>query len=215
MDMLDLFCCEGIGALGYDASMLFKSITGVDIIDRSKRYPYEFILGSALQLNYEFLGLYDFIHASPPCQAYSKATHPRHKAKHERLIAATHQMLYAAGKPYVIENVEGSGKELRPNLVLSGHDVGLPMERRRYFYVDGLQMGKKEFRERVEYHFMAYYGGISPNGKDYVSKQQLINAYRLQDHRRFNPAKITKYGIEQGIPPRMTMAIANIMFGVW
>lgn len=217
MRMLDLYSCQGIGALGYGSTGLFETIIGMDTADMQKHYPYTFQRGDALACNYELLLGFDFIHASPPCQGYSKATPKAHKYKHPRLIAATHQMLYASGLPYVIENVEGSGQELRPNLVISGRDVGLPMERKRYFYVHGLQCSKEEFLSRIAGKFEEVKArkNISPNGSEYVSRDTLMRAFALHEMPAFKARRITKYGIEQGIPPRMTQAIANILFNVW
>ena len=126
MRLLDLYCCEGLGAWGYWLSGRFSEIVGVDKDgDRRSSYSFDFIQADALTLDYEFLMSFDFIHASPPCQGYSNRTPD--KTKHMRLVAATHLMLTAAGKPYVIENVEGSSKELLPNLVMDGHYFGLPL----------------------------------------------------------------------------------------
>lgn len=135
MKLLDLFCGGGLAAAGYWQSGCFTEIVGVDIEDMSTVYPFDFIRGNALRLDYDFLAQFDFIHASPPCQAYSKQTPKHARPRHAKLIRDTHAMLYATGLPYAIENVEGSGAELRPNLLLSGMDVGLPMHRPRYFHL--------------------------------------------------------------------------------
>lgn len=214
--MLDLFCCEGVGAMGYDACPAIEEITGMDLFLSNGLYHWEFIRGDALKCDYEMLIKYDFIHASPPCQGYSKRTPENRRKDHPRLIAQTHTMLYASGKPYVIENVEGSGQELRPNLVLSGVDVGLPMIRKRYFHVSNLRVSQERFKAICAQKFNKIEGPmISPNGSIYVSKRALYNAYGMDEMPASNIKWVTKYGMEQGIPPRMTLAIANILFGVW
>ena len=216
MKALDLFCCNGVGALGYDASGLFETITGVDIHYMGRNYPFQLVTRDAIGLDYDFLGEYAFIHASPPCQAYSKATGARHKDNHPRLILPTHTMLQAWGGPYVIENVEGSGQELRPNLVLSGLDVGLPMTRRRYFHVKGLKISEDKFKSICAAMFSKVAAAhVSPNGAEYVSKKTLFEAYALNEHSPSKTRRITKYGLEQGIPPRMTQAISSVLFGLW
>jgi len=201
MRMLDLYCCYGLGAWGYWRSGKFSEIVGVDIIDRSRVYPFDFIRGDALKLDYDFLGQFDFIHASPPCQAYSKVTPDQ--SKHERLIAQTHTMLYAAAKPYVIENVEGSSRELKPNFVRSGWDVGLKTTRKRYFHLSWLQ--------NTIHAQIRSAPGVNLHGSDYVTlaaARQLILS-GVDELPGCYLSKLTKYALEQGIPPAMTLDIAN------
>lgn len=209
MRMLDLFCCQGVGAWGYWRSARFSEIVGVDIEDHSRVYPFDFVQADALTLDYEFLLGFDFIHASPPCQAYSKMT--RDKSKHLRLIAATHLMLVAAGKPYVIENVEGSSRELKPNLCLSGWDVGLNMTRRRYFHLSWISdVRASQIRTRPATHQRA-----SINSSDYVTRDSMIDAMfsGVDEMSSSYLTKVTRYGLEQGIPPVMTREIAGFLPG--
>lgn len=99
--------------------------------------------------NGETLGLDDFdaIHASPPCTGYSRGTAalPDRLERYDRLIAATRDLLEQTGKPYVIENVEDAGSELRnpmmlcwsmfyaPGSVTDDDGTPLRMERHRLF----------------------------------------------------------------------------------
>ncbi|MGH9251881.1 MAG: hypothetical protein ACRD0W_20545, partial [Acidimicrobiales bacterium] len=71
---------------------------------------------------------YDVIHASPPCQAYSRsATLPGVRPDHPRLVEPVQEQLKAwaavTGKPWVIENVPGA--PLPDALVLCGSEFGL------------------------------------------------------------------------------------------
>jgi DNA (cytosine-5)-methyltransferase 1 len=110
--LLDLFCCAGGCAKGYaDAGF---EVIGVDIVDRPN-YPYEFIKADALEIlkDEEFIKQFDAIHASPPCQCYSKLKYlsgnvEKWEENHVDLVAPTRELLIKTGKPYVIENVEGS-----------------------------------------------------------------------------------------------------------
>jgi len=138
MRLLDLFCCEGLGAWGYWLSGRFSEIVGVDVNnDRRSSYSFDFINADALTLDYDFLMSFDFIHASPPCQGYSNRTPD--KSKHMRLIAATKLMLEAAGKPYVIENVPTA--PVRPDIVLHGWMFGLNVMRKRHFELGNWWIG--------------------------------------------------------------------------
>ena len=51
---------------------------------------------------------FDFIWASPPCQAFSALRHLSRKNQHPNLIPETRQGLIEGGVPYVIENVPGA-----------------------------------------------------------------------------------------------------------
>lgn len=110
--LLDLFCCAGGCAKGYhDAGF---EVVGVDIVDRPN-YPYKFIKADALEVlkDVEFIKQFDAIHASPPCQCYSKLKYlssnvEKWEEEHVDLVAPTRELLIKTGKPYVIENVEGA-----------------------------------------------------------------------------------------------------------
>lgn len=204
MRLLDLYCGEGLSAWGYWLSGRFHEIVGVDIApEMSTRYSFDFVQGNALALDYDFLMDFDFIHASPPCQGYSKATPKWARARHMRLIAATHLMLVAAGKPYVIENVEGSGKDLRPNLVMDGHYFGLPTERRRYFHVSTLPKPLRLLRSSLDTHLHMH--------GDFITRDEMIEAMGLQVVNENRRRYLTRTGIEQGIPPAMTKHIAEMV----
>jgi DNA (cytosine-5)-methyltransferase 1 len=197
--LLDLFCGEGLAAWGYWLSGRFSEIVGVDIHEFRGRYSFDFIRGDALTLDYAFLDQFDFIHASPPCQAYSKATPEAARGRHMRLVAATHLMLHAAGKPYVIENVEGSSQELRPNIVLNGQSLGLPIDRRRYFHASVLKSPiRKIMRNQVSHHI-----------HDSIDRQSLIEAMGLEVINPNALKKMTVKGMKQGIPPAMTHYIST------
>lgn len=110
--LLDLFSGSGGCAKGYH-DVGFE-VVGVDIVNRPN-YPYEFIKADALEIlkDVEFISQFDAIHASPPCQNYSKLKYlsgnvEKWEEEHVDLIAPTRELLIKTGKPYVIENVENS-----------------------------------------------------------------------------------------------------------
>lgn len=202
--LLDLYCGEGLAAWGYWRSGRFSEIVGVDSNpEMSTGYSFDFVCRDALSLDYEFLDQFDFIHASPPCQAYSQITPAWARDNHMRLVAATHLMLYAAGKPYVIENVPGAKKELRPNVAMNGLYFGLLSGRPRYFYVSTLATGKR---------FIKRGRGMQIHGGDYVEREKLIEAFGLEEMISPHRLKhITRTGIQQGIPPVFTLTLAEML----
>ena len=110
--LLDLFSGAGGAAKGYyDAGF---DVTGVDIIDRPN-YPYKFIKADAMEImkDVEFLKQFHVVHASCPCQHYSKLKYlsgnvEKWEDEHVDLIAETRRLLTEAGVIMVLENVEGS-----------------------------------------------------------------------------------------------------------
>ena len=125
MRLLDLFCGAGGAAVGYHRAG-FDQIVGVDIKPQP-RYPFEFVQADAM--TYPLEG-FDAIHASPPCQSYSRAM--RHLAAPQpKLVEATLGRL--AGHVYVVENVPGV--TLPTAIILCGSAFGLRVHRHRYFEV--------------------------------------------------------------------------------
>lgn len=129
--LLDLFCKEGGGAVGYAQAGF--DVVGVDI-EPQPRYPFKFIQADAVEFldKLEPWDAFNAVHASPPCQGYSKAQRLRGN-DHERLISATRAAIWATGLPYVIENVEEARNELINPVMLCGSMFGLRLYRHRYF----------------------------------------------------------------------------------
>jgi len=133
---LDLFC----GAGGASAGL---SDAGFDVvgIDR-KLYRRDGTVRNPILFDWHELdiaglesvdGDFDFIWASPPCQAFCTERNTK-TAKTElvNLIPHARRLIEASGLPGVIENVPRA--PLRPDLVLDGRMVGIPdMVRKRYF----------------------------------------------------------------------------------
>ncbi|MGA5493101.1 SAM-dependent methyltransferase [Streptomyces cinereoruber] len=131
--LLDAFCCQGGAAAGYTAAGF--DVVGVDISPQP-RYPYRFIQADAVTFIREHGAGFDFIHASPPCQAYSDAQR-LHGNTHPDLIAPTRDALESTGRPWAIENVGGAAAELREPVLLCGAMYGLETYRHRYFETSG------------------------------------------------------------------------------
>ena len=104
MILLDLFCKAGGAGMGYHRAGF--DVVGVDI-EPQKNYPFEFVQADAIEYLADRGKELDAIHASPPCQAYSKAMkHLSNGAP--MLIDETRDQLAATGRLWVIENVEGA-----------------------------------------------------------------------------------------------------------
>ncbi len=127
--LLDLFCGAGGCSVGYHRAGF--DVVGVDNRPMP-RYPFEFVQGDALEYVQQHGREFDVIHASPPCQAYSRATAWRgDRGNHPDLIAETRRLL--ASSVYVIENVQEARHLLRFPILLCGSIFGLPVRRHRYF----------------------------------------------------------------------------------
>lgn len=128
MRALDLFCKAGGASMGlYRAGF---DVVGVDI-EMQPRYPFQFMRFDALEILTHDLRQFDFIWASPPCQAAStlKALHPG--KEYPQLIPATREKLKTSGVPYVIENVMGA--PLINPIKLCGSSFNLGVRRHRLF----------------------------------------------------------------------------------
>jgi DNA (cytosine-5)-methyltransferase 1 len=126
--LLDLFCGAGGAAKGYYEAGF--DIVGVDI-NPQPHFPYTFIQADAMTFP---LDGYDVIHASPPCQGYSRSLGLAsiYGIKvHPLLIGDIRGRLEASGKIWVIENVEGA--PLPDAVELCGSMFGLPIRRHRWF----------------------------------------------------------------------------------
>lgn len=107
----------------------FDEIVGVDIA-LQKRYPFEFVLGDALEYAAAHAHEFDAVHCSPPCQGYSKTRHLRGNT-HPMLIEPVRELLKETELPYVIENVQGA--PLLDPVLLVGSMFGLRTMRPRLF----------------------------------------------------------------------------------
>jgi len=131
MRLLDLFCCAGGAAMGYYRAG-FTEIVGVDIRPQP-RYPFQFVLGDAFEYVAAHGHEFDAIHASPPCQGYTKAAKQWRKSgkNYADLVSKTRNALIDCGKPYIIENVPDA--PLINPVILNGAFFGMLVNRTRLF----------------------------------------------------------------------------------
>lgn len=131
--MLDLFCGAGGAAMGYHRAGF--EVTGVDISPQP-RYPFEFVQADAM--TYPLDG-FDAIHASPPCE-FATTMNVRWRLRggtvaddHLNLLTPMLERLRVLSVPWVVENVTGAKRFMRPTLMLHGGMFGLGVHRPRWF----------------------------------------------------------------------------------
>ncbi|GAA2246343.1 hypothetical protein GCM10010430_30470 [Kitasatospora cystarginea] len=183
-------------------------VVGVDI-DHQPSYPFEFIRADAVEYATANAHLFDFVHASPPCQSHSALTKGTNKGRtYPDILGPLRNVLTASGVPFVLENVQGS--PLRRDLTLCGEMFGLRVIRHRYFEVHGFTANApshQPHRGRVagmrhgqwfEGPYFAVYG--EGGGKGTVSQWQDAMGIHWTDVRR---------EIAEAIPPAYTTYVAT------
>lgn len=131
---LDLFCKAGGATKGLQRAGFH--VTGVDIDPQPRYCGDAFVQADALQPPFDLSG-FDFIWASPPCQAFTVAN-AIHGREHPNLIPQTRELLTRAGTRYTIENVVGA--PLENAVELCGAMFGLGVIRHRRFESNFLLM---------------------------------------------------------------------------
>ncbi len=190
--LLDLFCGAGGCAVGYARAGF--DVVGVDVMPQPN-YPFEFIRSDALEYLTARGREFDAIHASPPCQAYSRATAWRgDRGRHPDMIAATREALAATRLPYVIENVQEARHHLRDPIMLCGSMFGLRVRRHRYFEVPWMPF---ELMPRCQHRRTDY-------SHDHGGKQT-ETTYRLA----MGCDWMTAHEARQAIPPAYTEQIGK------
>jgi DNA (cytosine-5)-methyltransferase 1 len=126
-------------------------VVGVDVVAQP-HYPFQFVRADAIDvLRYwmvreeDWRTGFDAVHASPPCQGYSRMRHLTwlKDRVYPMLIGPVRELLEATELPWVIENVEGATTHpegLREAFQLCGLDFGLRMYRHRHFEASWLVM---------------------------------------------------------------------------
>ena len=136
MRLLDLFCGAGMASDGYAVAGF--DVSGVDV-NSQPCYPYPFVHDDALALlASDYPQSFDVIHASPPCQAHTRARHLRAAqggtSKYADLLTPTLELLRSlwSHKVWVVENVPGA-PGMDDAAVECGSAYGLGVRRHRLF----------------------------------------------------------------------------------
>lgn len=199
--LLDLFCGAGGCSVGYSRAGF--DVVGVDI-DPQPRYPFEHHIADALEYLEANWREFDAVHASPPCQGYlnlSKVNEALGRApQHDRLIAQTRDMLEATGLPYVIENVQDAGSELRNPVRICGTGIPLPIRRHRLFESNVPLVGIP--CDHGRYTEPRYWTSWRPKGQHRLST--VVQVYGNAGGREHWPAAM---GIDWMTPAEMVEAI--------
>lgn len=210
MKLLDLFCGAGGAAMGYFRAG-FEEIVGVDIL-LQRHYPFEFVQADALQYAANHAHEYDLIHASPPCQPFSKLASLT-KLYYPDLIAPTRDILIATGKPYVIENVPNA--PLKTSLMLCGTMFGLRVIRHRLFECYPVLV----FAPTSCHHRGRASGNRKCNMRKSLENYKYLtivgNNYIAEDGRRaMGIPWMTRKELSQAIPPAYTEYIGKLMLSM-
>ena len=129
--LLDLFCGAGGAGMGYHRAGL--EVVGVDI-KMQKNYPFEFHQADAFAFLEKHGHEFDVIHASPPCQAYSRVTPSDARGDYDfNTLPVIKSLMKDFGKPWILENVPGAEHLMLCPISLCGSMFGLGVWRHRFF----------------------------------------------------------------------------------
>ncbi len=185
MTALDLFC--GAGGVSMGLHRAGFDCTGVDLSPQ-KRYPFRFVQADALTVPLEG---YDFVWASPPCQAHTALRHVTGR-QYEDLIPAMRARLIAWGGPWIIENVIGA--PLRNAVMLCGTSFGLGCEgaelRRHRIFESNMPIMGLECQHGVARAVIGVYG-------QHTRARQRVATIGVYGHSMFNETG-PNFSIAQG-----------------
>jgi DNA (cytosine-5)-methyltransferase 1 len=200
---LDLFCGAGGAAMGLHQAGF--DVVGVDIKPQP-RYPFTFHQADAMTFP---LDGFDFIWASPPCQAHCALRHLYPDKEYPDLIDGTRDRLAGSQVPYVIENVPGA--PLRNPVMLCGSMFGLRVRRHRHFE------SNVRLRRRLCLHFRQGRPiDVSGTGGRRISRRRDDHGGNTNKPRNLAEARraigidwMTRYELSQAIPPAYSRYIAE------
>lgn len=210
--LLDLYCGSGGAAKGYINAGF--EVTGIDVKDINN-YPGQFIKSDAIEFLNENYMNFDAIHASPPCQKYSKSTAEARKngKLYADLIPETRRILKLTKKPFIIENVPSA--PIRKDLNLYGYMFGLKVIKQRHFEIENFFMMQPGIADKI---------GSVRNGDfaQVVGKGQKRGQHKLDKPFKYEGKFLEQWSFAMGIdwmtkaeqlaeaiPPAYTQYIGN------
>jgi DNA (cytosine-5)-methyltransferase 1 len=143
--LLDLFCGAGGAAVGYNRAGF--DVIGVDV-EQQDNFPFEFVRCDAIRVlslladgvePWPGAPWFDAVHTSPPCQDHSELNVAAIDHDTSWMLPAARFYLRRQDRPWVIENVDGSGLPEQDDLfgakgmLLCGTMFGLRLYRHRLF----------------------------------------------------------------------------------
>jgi len=207
--LLDLFCGAGGAAMGYHRAGF--EVVGVDI-NPQPHYPFEFVQADAIEYLSETMAVgFDAIHASPPCQYYTRLrTLPWLRDKeYWRSIPPTMAAVQATGIPWCVENVDSRAAktDLETAWILCGTMFGLqwedgrPLYRHRLFSMSDFMLAPSHPKHE----------GVLVPGPLLKDRGRLNNGYVIGGHQNGLRAMgamgidwMTGSELSQAIPPAYT-----------
>lgn len=205
MRLLDLFCGAGGCSVGYHRAG-FTEIVGVDNRPQP-RYPFDFVQADALEYIVKHGREFDVIHASPPCQAYSRSRNNGACRDAPKLIPEVRRALMKTGRAWIIENVEGAPLQF-PTL-LCGASFGLgvsgrDLPRHRLFESSHLLLATQCHHRRGK--TIGVYGGGTNSWHRAKFGRNLSDAEKRQ---AMGIDWMTRDELSQAIPPAYTEYIGR------
>lgn len=203
--LLDLFCKAGGCTKGYQRAGF--RVVGVDIEPQPRYCGDEFHQADAMQFLREHHRRFQAVHASPPCQRFSRAALRAGTAhRHPDLLTPTRSCLQSVGLPFIIENVPGA--PLRTWFKLCGTMFGLKVRRHRYFEVNWDLPVLHPFRCDHSYRVFSVFGHGSgnKNRSDYGTVAEWKDAMGID--------WMIRDELSQAIPPAYTEYIGRQLMAV-
>ena len=211
LKVLDLFCGAGGAAKGISQTKSKEiEIMGIDIIPQPE-YPFYFEKGDVMQILNDSAKGWDFIWASPPCQAYSEGGNKESRKKYPKLIEPLREMLLKTGAPFVIENVPKA--PLRKDLMLCGEMFGLKIIRHRIFEIHGFKCAQPKHLKHKGKVSTGEYQGVYTGGRcGCFGNKELRNKLKVGTIKQWqNAMGIThitdRKAIAESVPPAYSQYI--------
>lgn len=204
---LDLFCGAGGATMGLQRAGFH--VTGIDIRPQPRYCGDAFVQADALEPPFD-LSQFDFIWASPPCQAYSAMKSLKNARPHPDLILQVRALLLACGSGFAIENVPGA--PLRAPIMLCGSMFGLKSARG---YLRRHRLFELSFFPGLipdcQHEGLAI--GVYGHGSGWLLGQRMRTAAAAEARELMGMDWATRDGMSQAVPPAFSEFLARAFIG--